>query len=144
MKVSVSSEFQQQIKKLTKKPKLGYNSCIKDIYEFIAGQTPDSLFAHPIKWYERNNWRIVKTYLKNSGQNLSAKNGFRLIYAYNLHEKALVLLFLFPKRGSLSAQNLTDKEKQNLIISFFNQLENENLILAELEKNKLTYITSNK
>lgn len=130
----VTSEFINELQRLTKKRKDGYSSCNTDIINFIRPLEIKSLFEHPVIWYQKENWRFIKTYLKNSGQNLSGKNGFRFIYACNIKESLLVLLYIFPKRGKYSKTNLTAKEKKNLIISFFNQLDENKLIKFDLEK----------
>ena len=64
---------------------------------------------------QEQNFRIVKLRVKNSHQNLPKNDAFRLIYWVSTKSDNLVLLSIYPKRGPLGINNLTNDEFKRLL-----------------------------
>ena len=108
MNFYTSTSFRKSISKLTRKPKDGYESVVKDICEILSSMDDSILRETNDRIRQEQNFRIVKLRVKNSHQNLPKNDAFRLIYWVSAKSDNLVLLTVYPKRGSLAANNITN------------------------------------
>ena len=91
---------------------------------------------------QEQNFRIVKLRVKNSHQNLPKNDAFRLIYWVSTKSDNLVLLTIYPKRGSLAANNITNAELKRLLVEMLT--EKEGCILQKVDvTNNLEVIENN-
>ena len=93
--------------------------------------------------YQFPEYRVVKLRVANSGQKWSKSNGFRLIYWVSLLHDCVVLMRVYPKRGSLAAVDLVNAEYTRLQMEVFNESKANMLHqvditngLAELSQNE--------
>lgn len=110
-----SSTFRILLANLTKKPREGYMSVVKDICEAVS-QMPDNILRDTNdRVRQLPDYRIVKLRLPNSDQHLSKSNGFRLIYWVSLFADEVVFLSIYPKRGPQCSVDLVDTEYGRLV-----------------------------
>ena len=81
MNFYTTSTFRQTLTSLTKKPKEGYSSVVKDICKALLSMEPNIIRDTNDRIKQFEDFRIVKLRLPNSGQHLSRPDGFRLIKA---------------------------------------------------------------
>jgi len=119
MNIYSISEFRTQLDLLLKKSKDGYSSCYLDICKFLKSdfsiilQTPEF-----IKQVSRTN-KFKKTKLKNTALNLSAANGYRLIYIVDTETQNIYLLYIYPKQGKLANLNIGNNFENYLLNQFY-------------------------
>ncbi len=142
MNFYTSTSFRISISKLTRKPKDGYESVVKDICEILSSMDDSILRETNDRIRQEQNFRIVKLRVKNSHQNLPKNDAFRLIYWVSTKSDNLVLLTIYPKRGSLAANNITNAELKRLLVEMLN--EKEGCILQKVDvTNNLEVIENN-
>lgn len=90
-------------------------SVVKDICDQLHSMDDKILRESNDRVRQLQNYRIVKLRLPNSGQKLSKSNGFRLIYWVSLIADEVVLMSIYPKRGSHSVVDLVDTEYGRLV-----------------------------
>ena len=127
-----SSTFRRNLESLTKKPREGYMSVAKDICNALE-EMPDNILRDTNdRVRQLPDYRIVKLRLPNSGQNLSKTNGFRLIYWVSLLADDVVLLTIYPKRGTQSAVDLIDSEYGRLVVEMTQESKANRLHLVDI------------
>ena len=115
MNYFTTSTFRQTVASLTKKSKEGYSTVVSDVCKALQ-DIPDNIARDTndrIKMYEE--YRVVKLRIPNSGLRLSKANGFRLIYWVSMKRDNMVLLRVYPKRGSQGMADITDAEYDRLL-----------------------------
>lgn len=90
-------------------------SVVSDICETLKSMPDNILRDNNDRIRQEQNFRIVKLRIGNSNQRLPKNDGFRLIYWVSLRKENLVLLKIYPKRGSLAVGNLTEGEFVRLL-----------------------------
>lgn len=110
-----STSFRSSISKLTRKSKDGYESVVKDVCDALGSMDDSFLRETNDRIRQEQNFRIVKLRVKNSHQNLPKNDAFRLIYWVSTKSDNLVLLSIYPKRGPLGINNLTNDEFKRLL-----------------------------
>ena len=110
-----STSFRSSISKLTRKSKDGYESVVKDVCDALGSMDDSFLREANDRIRQEQNFRIVKLRVKNSHQNLPKNDAFRLIYWVSTKSDNLVLLSIYPKRGPLGINNLTNDEFKRLL-----------------------------
>ena len=78
-----ASTFRETLSNLTKKPRDGYMSVVKDNCSNLQKMNDDILRNTNDRVKQYPKYRIVKLRLPNSGQHLSRPDGFRLIYMFS-------------------------------------------------------------
>ncbi len=115
MKFFSIKRFDFQINQLTKKRKDGYKDCLKDIAQFFLNKNFDEIFNNKITIEIISETILLKkSRIKNSTQNLSARDGYRLIYLINKSTETVYLLYIYPKRGKYSQNDITNNELKTL------------------------------
>lgn len=115
MRFFTSTTFRTTIANLTKKSREGYMSIVDDICKAFQGM-PDSIIRDTNdRVRQQLEYRLVKLRLPNSGQHLSKKDGFRLIYFVSNVTDDVVFLRVYPKRGPQGINNLQDSEYNRLL-----------------------------
>ena len=133
MKFYTTSTFRQTLTSLTKKPKEGYNSVVKDICKALLSMEPNIIRETNDRIKQFEDFRIVKLRLPNSGQHLSRPDGFRLIYYVSLISDDVTLLRIYPKRGPQGIVDLVDEEYDRLLLEMVT--ENNNKTLHQVDIN---------
>jgi mRNA-degrading endonuclease RelE of RelBE toxin-antitoxin system len=113
--------FREALRQLIKKPKERYGSVVEDICDEFSGKSFREITGARVMIGEESGFRIIKTRIKNSAQDLSKKDGFRLIYLVSKEKNAVVFLFVFPKRGPQRKNNITFQEQESLIKNYKEQ-----------------------
>ena len=136
MKFYTTSTFRQTLASLTKKPKEGYKSVVKDICKALLSMEPNIIRDTNDRIKQFEDFRVVKLRLPNSGQHLSRPDGFRLIYYVSLISDDVALLRIYPKRGPQGIVDLVDEEYDRLLLEMVT--ENNNKALHQVDvKNSL-------
>lgn len=123
MNFYTTSSFRTAISKLTHKRKDGYFSVVEDICVDLSSKDDSSLRDSNDRIRQEENFRIIKLRVRNSYLNLPKSDAFRLIYWVSTKSDHLVLLTVYPKRGSLSANNLTQTEFKRLLVEMLQEKE---------------------
>ncbi len=134
MNFYTTSTFRQTLTSLTKKPKEGYKSVVKDICKALLSMEPNIIRDTNDRIQQFEDFRIVKLRLPNSGQHLSRSDGFRLIYYVSLISDDVTLLRIYPKRGSQGIIDIVDEEYDRLLLEMV--MENNNKTLYQVDINK--------
>ncbi len=134
MKFYTTSTFRHTLTSLTKKPKEGYQSVVKDICKALLSMEPNIIRDTNDRIKQFEDFRIVKLRLPNSGQHLSRPDGFRLIYYVSLISDDVALLRIYPKRGPQGIVDLVDEEYDRLLLEMV--MENNNKTLYQVDINK--------
>lgn len=127
MNFYTTTTFRESLASLTKKTKDGYMSVVKDVCETLMNMPDNILRDTNDRVYQYPEYRIVKLRLVNSGQNLSKSNGFRLIYYVSMLHDSVVLMRIYPKRGSQAAVDLVNAEYTRLQMEVFNESKSHGL-----------------
>ena len=142
MNFYTTSTFRQTLTSLTKKPKEGYKSVVKDICKALLSMEPNIIRDTNDRIKQFEDFRVIKLRLPNSGQRLSRPDGFRLIYYISLISDDVALLRIYPKRGPQGIVDLVDEEYDRLLVEMVVENNNKNLhqvdinnSLAELDTN---------
>jgi len=139
MNFYTSTSFRNSISKLTRKPKDGYESVVKDVSDALSNMDDSFLRETNDRIRQEQNFRIVKLRVKNSHQNLPKNDAFRLIYWVSTKSDNLVLLKVYPKRGPLGTSNLTNSEFKRLLEEML--IEKEDSVLQKVDiSNNLSII----
>lgn len=127
MNFYTTSTFRHTLATLTKKPKEGYTSVVKDICKTLLAMDPGIIrdTNDRIKQYE--DFRVVKLRLPNSGQHLSRPDGFRLIYYVSLISDDVALLRIYPKRGPQGVIDIVDEEYDRLLVEMVTENNSNSL-----------------
>lgn len=142
MNFYTTSTFRQTLTSLTKKPKEGYKSVVKDICKALLSMEPNIIRDTNDRIQQFEDFRIVKLRLPNSGQHLSRSDGFRLIYYVSLISDDVTLLRIYPKRGSQGIIDIVDEEYDRLLLEMV--MENNNKTLHRVDiKNSLVELDTN-
>ncbi len=135
MNFYTSTSFRDSISKLTRKPKDGYVSVVTDICEALKSMDDSNFRDTNDRIRQEQNFRIIKYRVKNSHQNLPKNDAFRLIYWVSTKTDNLVLLTVYPKRGPLGINNLTNNEFKRLLKEMLDEKENSILQKVDITNN---------
>lgn len=142
MNFYTTSTFRQTLTSLTKKPKEGYKSVVKDICKALLSMEPNIIRDTNDRIKQFEDFRIVKLRLPNSGQHLSRPDGFRLIYYVSLISDDVALLRIYPKRGPQGIVDLVDEEYDRLLLEMVTENNNKTLHQVDI-KNALAELDTN-
>lgn len=135
MNFYTSTSFRDSISKLTRKPKDGYESVVTDICEALKSMDDSNFRDTNDRILQEQNFRIIKYRVKNSHQNLPKNDAFRLIYWVSTKTDNLVLLTVYPKRGPLGINNLTNNEFKRLLKEMLDEKEKSILHKVDITNN---------
>lgn len=127
MNFYTTSTFRQTLASLTKKPKEGYKSVVKDICKALLSMEPNIIRDTNDRIKQFEDFRVVKLRLPNSGQHLSRPDGYRLIYYVSLISDDVALLRIYPKRGPQGIVDLVDEEYDRLLVEMVMENNSKNL-----------------
>lgn len=130
-----STSFRSAISMLTRKPKDGYGSVVKDICDALSSMDDSFLRETRDMIRQEQNFRIVKLRVKNSHQKLPKNDAFRLIYWVSIKSDNLVLLTVYPKRGPYATKNLTNAEFKRLLEEMLHEKEDQKLQKVDVTNN---------
>lgn len=133
MNFYTTSTFRQTLASLTKKPKEGYKSVVKDICKALLSMESKIIRDTNDRIKQFEDFRVVKLRLPNSGQHLSRPDGFRLIYYVSLISDDVALLRIYPKRGPQGIVDLVDEEYDRLLLEMVTENKNKTLHLVDIE-----------
>ena len=134
MNFYTTSTFRQTLTSLTKKPKEGYKSVVKDICKALLSMEPNIIRDTNDRVKQFEDFRIVKLRLPNSGQHLSRPDGFRLIYYVSLISDDVALLRIYPTRGPQGIVDLVDEEYDRLLVEMVTENNNKTLHQVDIKK----------
>ena len=123
MKIYCIDEFKTEFTRLKKKK--SYETLESDIIEYFFDKNVTDLQSGT-----RLNNSIDTPYIK---KRIKGSGGFRTYFLLIIKEKALYLMFVHPKAGSLGADNITDQSKALLYKK----------VLECIKSNKLYKLTLN-
>ena len=118
MELYFTNDFYQQVARLIKKSKDGYQSCIEDIISFIDCSTLESIVSENPILRELETIKVLKIRIKNSKQKLSKRDGYRLIVIANSKNQSLTLAYIYPKMGKYGQSNISETDEINLLRKF--------------------------
>ena len=136
MNFYTTSTFRKTLTSLTKKPKEGYKSVVKDICKALLSMEPNIIRDTNDRIKQFEDFRVVKLRLPNSGQHLSRPDGFRLIYYVSLISDDVALLRIYPKRGPQGIVDLVDEEYDRLLVEMVTENKTKTLHKVDV-KNSL-------
>jgi len=128
------STFRESLQQLCKKEKAGYQGCKNDICSFFKDHPFDEIWEMKTLLKDMNNLRLIKLRLKNSSQNLSAADGYRLVICCNRKYQTIAFLNIFPKRGKLGRLDQTTEEYKNQLETYLSALKTHDLIFHDIRK----------
>lgn len=141
MKIYTTTSFRTAIQKLTRKTKDGYISVVHDVCEALQSMPDNIMRDTNDRIRQEQDFRIVKLRVKNSKLNLPKNDAFRLIYWVSIKKDNLVLLSVYPKRGTYGIGNLNDEEFLRLLKELVE--ENRQELLQQVDiTNALNVINS--
>ena len=121
MNFYTTTSFRESLAGLTKRNKDGYLTVVKDICDALVNMPDNILRDTNDRVYQYPEYRVVKLRVMNSGQKLSKPNGFRLIYWVSLVHDCVVLMRIYPKRGSQAIVDLLNTEYTRLQMELFDE-----------------------
>jgi mRNA-degrading endonuclease RelE of RelBE toxin-antitoxin system len=98
-----------------KKPREGYSSVLEDICTALISMPDNIIRDINERIIQTAEMRVIKLRVQNSGQKLAKSNGFRLVYMVSNTSDSVVLLTIFPKRGSKGIDNIPNAEYIRLL-----------------------------
>jgi len=131
MRYFVIRHFLSDLEQLTKKPANKYHSVRKDICEeFTPTQTSDEISNKgKIIYYleDEDIHFVIKTRIKNTAMKVGKSGGFRLINVVIQHGERTTFLTIYPKKGKLGIDNISDEKFKELLKEYEEALENDTL-----------------
>ena len=109
------SSFREVVADLMKKTREGYSSVVEDICTALISMPDNILRDINERIIQTAEMRVIKLRVQNSGQKLAKANGFRLVYMVSNTSDSVVLLTIFPKRGSKGIDNIPNAEYIRLL-----------------------------
>lgn len=109
------SSFREVVADLMKKNREGYSSVVEDICTALISMPDNILRDINERIIQTAEMRVIKLRVQNSGQKLAKANGFRLVYMVSNTSDSVVLLTIFPKRGSKGIDNIPNAEYIRLL-----------------------------
>lgn len=109
------SSFREVVADLMKKPREGYSSVVEDICTALISMPDNIIRDINERIIQTAEMRVIKLRVQNSGQKLAKANGFRLVYMVSNTSDSVVLLTIFPKRGSKGIDNIPNAEYIRLL-----------------------------
>ncbi len=119
--------FRDSIGNLCKKEKDGYHSCRNDICDLLKSRSFDEIWAMNTLLREMPGIRLIKLRVKNSFQNISSADGFRLIICCNRKYQTVTFLNVYAKRGKLAMMDQSKEEYKRQLKIYLEDLKNSNL-----------------
>jgi hypothetical protein len=117
------SRFNQDLSDLKRKPQNGYSSVCEDIKGFFEGEDFSGIFSHPTCIRHLNKSRVIKIRIPNSGASVGSSGGFRLIFIANPNNGTITFCHIYPKKGKLSKDNITDKELADILSELASEIQ---------------------
>ena len=109
------SSFREVVADLMKKHREGYSSVLEDICTALISMPDNIIRDINERIIQTAEMRVIKLRVQNSGQKLAKSNGFRLVYMVSNTSDSVVLLTIFPKRGSKGIDNIPNAEYIRLL-----------------------------
>lgn len=126
------SFFKNALDSLCKKERWLYTSCKKDICEALKDLSFADIIQKGDKLREEGDVKVLKIRMKNSLQNLSSKDGFRLILLCNRKYNSVTLLNIYPKRGKMAKENQSPLETTMQLKIYIEEFNNQLLIKLDI------------
>lgn len=127
--------FRNALTKLCSKPREGYGSVVKDICNSFKGKSIEEIRINRDMVLNEDNFTIIKFRVPNSGQRLSKKDGFRLIYLVHKQREEITFLYIYPKRGPQGLITIKEKEIITLLQCYIREKQEGILISHNIEDN---------
>lgn len=121
MRFLTTSTFRNIVKSLLKKPREGYQTVLKDICNTLLSMPDNIIRETNERIIQTPTFRVVKLRVGNSGQKLAKANGFRLIYMVSMETNNVVLLSVYPKRGTKGIMNISEAEYSRLLKEMYQE-----------------------
>lgn len=134
--------FREAITKLCAKSKEGYSSIKKDICNSFANKSIDEIRINRDMVLDDKNFSIIKLRVPNSRQNLSKKDGFRLIYLVHKQKEEVIFLYVYPKRGPQGLISVKEKEILTFLSNYIKEYQEDSLV-EHVMNNDLGYWGTN-
>lgn len=125
--------FRDAVSKLCSKRKEGYISVKNDIYSFFCGKSVDEIRINRDMVRDEKTFSIIKLRMPNSYQNLSKKDGYRLIYLVHKQREEVIFLYVYPKRGAQGLNTISAKDMITLLNDYVNEKQTSMLRLHQLD-----------
>ena len=125
--------FRDALNKLCSKPKEGYSSVAKDICNSFKDKTIDEIRMNRDMVLCEDKLTIIKLRVPNSGQRLSKKDGFRLIYLAHKEKEEVTFLYIYPKRGKYGLVTVKDDEILSLLEEYVNEKKSSSLEMHDID-----------
>lgn len=133
------SYFRTNINKLTKKASDGYMRVANEICNDFNGKTINEIRNNRDMILNEDKFTIIKLRLPDTQKHLSKSNGYRLIYHVHKEKEEVTFLYIYPKRGPMSINNINDEFMKELLVTFLNEAKENSLIRHDIE-NELSEI----
>lgn len=114
MVIYTCSPYRECIKKFSKKSKLGYSKCAKDILDSFINDGFVALWEGKDRLQDTGNIRVIKQRSKNSSSGQGKSSGYRTIALVEPDERVF-LMYSYPKSGKYGRDNIGDKFLASLI-----------------------------
>ena len=115
------SSYEDDINLLKSKSRLGYSTVELDVRSKLKDYSFQDIFNMNINIYEYENLRIIKLRVKNSGQNLSSRDGFRLIFIADKSTEGITYLHIYPKAGKYGKVSIDENEITSLLEKYIKE-----------------------
>lgn len=122
-----TSSFQKSLLNLLKVKRNVYASVVEDINTEFAGKNIIEIIQFRIAIQSFQDSKIIKLRCKDSHNNLSKKDGYRLIYFVSQSLDLVVFLQIYPKRGPLQKIDLEPNELKDLILELREEMDSKSL-----------------
>ena len=104
---------------------------------------PDNIIRETIeRIIQTPSFRIVKLRVGNSGQKLAKANGFRFIYMVSMETSNVVLLSVYPKRGTKGIMNISEAEYSRLLKEMYQESTTNSLHEVDIKDSLAELSTS--
>ncbi|MBI5219913.1 MAG: hypothetical protein HY958_13380 [Bacteroidia bacterium] len=131
---SRTSEFNDALNELLKKPKHGYVNCKEDIKNAFKDQVFQNIWQWPDVIFHQDNLKIVKLRLSNSFLKVGKSGGYRLVYVIFNDSEEICFLYIYPKSGALGADDLKDSAYPNFLKKYHKEKTENSLIEINFEE----------
>lgn len=125
--------FRITLSSLCSKPKEGYYSVIKDICKEFKNKPIEEIRINIDMVLNEDKFTIIKLRLPNSGQRLSKKDGFRLIYLVHKLKDEITFLYIYPKRGPKGLITINETFFSSLLSEFAEEKMQSSLVAHDIE-----------
>lgn len=130
MEVYSTTSFRDELQKLQKKPKDGYQACAADICKRLLALTDQEIDIIGTNLFVKAGLKLKK--IRIEGVSKGKSGGYRLLAISEILKQRLTLVFVHPKQGPHKLDDVGENTLKRLLIEFIEEDDQKELVKLDL------------